>query len=136
MTPYHMATMCGMPPGPKDATVAVRLCWTNSATSLGDMTICARWLIPISDLPDTAVLLHVQTSAPKVTAGALGDVLGESDSCADGASILSQHVHLGRDRPSVNVVAFRWKLVPGETIAETIATELPSRLRQRSDDLG
>jgi hypothetical protein len=51
MTPYHMATRCGIPPGPIDATVAVRLRRRNSATSSGDIVICARWLVPIVSSP-------------------------------------------------------------------------------------
>src|SRR5580693_2026893 len=47
MIPYHMATRCGMPSGPIDVTVAVRLRSRKPATSSGVMTIFARSFLAI-----------------------------------------------------------------------------------------
>src|SRR5260370_36730703 len=66
--PYHMATTCGSPSGPTEATVAVRLRSRNTATSDGVMTIFARSFVPIP-LPLPASVVAVTATCP----GAVGE---------------------------------------------------------------
>src|SRR3954470_22883496 len=46
MRPYPIATRCGCPDGPTDASVMVRLDATNCSISSSLIAICARWLTP------------------------------------------------------------------------------------------